>query len=48
MNECIALASMLGQKLKELNWMEYFMKFQIDYHNPGDYIDKYFTHQKMQ
>lgn len=27
--------------------MEYFIKFQIDYQDPGDYIDKYFTHQKL-
>lgn len=27
--------------------MEYFIKFQIDYQDPGEYIDKYFTHQKL-
>lgn len=28
--------------------MEYFIKFQIDYQNPGEYINKYFIHQMMQ
>lgn len=48
MKDVQSLAIMLEQKLKELNWMEYFTKFQIDYQNPGEYIDKFFTHQKMQ
>lgn len=36
------------RKLDEIVWMEYFIKFQIDKLQPQAYIDKYFTHLKMQ
>ncbi len=35
-------------KLDEIVWMEYFIKFQMDKIQPGEYIDKYFTHMGMQ
>ena len=44
MKAVVCLSIMLEQKIKELDWMEYFIKFQIDYHNPGEYIDKFFIH----
>lgn len=44
LREINSMILMLEQKLKQLDWMEYFIKFQIDYQDPGEYIDKYFTH----
>ena len=43
-----SMSSMLETKLRELRWMEYFIKFQVDYVAPEIYINNFFTHQKMQ
>jgi hypothetical protein len=38
----------LQTRLKELRWMEYFNKFQIDFIGPEEYVRKYLVHQDMQ
>ena len=39
---------MLQNRLKKLRWMEYFIKFQMDYENPEEYVKKVFSHQRIQ
>lgn len=38
----------LEMRMRELKWMEYFNKFQIDYIEPEKYMRKYFVHQQTQ
>lgn len=39
---------LMENRFNELKWMEYFIKFQFDYTEPGAYVEKFFTHQRMQ
>ena len=38
----------LRRKLDELIWMDYFLRYQIDYLEPQRVIQNFFTHQKLQ
>lgn len=43
-----SMKNLMELRMNELNWMEYFIKFQFNYRTAGDYVDNFFTHQRLQ
>ena len=47
-SQLYSMHSMLKRKRQEIIWMEYFIKFKIDYQEPDQYTSDFLFHQKMQ
>ena len=47
-SQLYSMHSMLKRKRQEIIWMEYFIKFKIDYKEPDQYTSDFLFHQKMQ